>query len=81
VDHISRSVKWWTWKSSSERSPTETNVRVRSSELLECSGSFELNAGLFAGSTAVAVMTLFREKPYFVMAERSSHKTGLKNSN
>jgi hypothetical protein len=28
-----------------------------------------------------ASLSLFREKPYFVLAERSSHKTGLKNSN
>jgi hypothetical protein len=28
-----------------------------------------------------ASLSLFREKPYFVLAERSSHKTRLKNSN
>jgi len=27
-----------------------------------------------------ASLSLFREKPYFMLAELSSHKTGLKNS-
>src|SRR3954452_7623886 len=45
------------WRSSSGRSSTRITRRVRDSESLGWSASFEPTLGLFAGSTAQAVVT------------------------